>query len=158
MKAFRFIALTIFSGTAVAQSVEDGLYELSDKETERAVVSIDGASHWLGKRFEITLDEKLVVSLDNDNERFQLTLRYRSDSIENISVARLLESGEASAQFPRLVLVIDDTRYVNSGSSIGSGQEAAFFYIAGAENAERVAAFFGTEVRYRYKRFGFSPR
>ena len=149
MKATRFVVLALVSGSACAQSLEDGLYELSEQETAQSIVVENGSRYWLKERLDVALQENSVTALENSNERFQVTLRYPSDSLSDFSVVDLLSSNDGSSRFPRLALVIDDTRYLSDGSAGGNGQAAVFFYLSGADNAERVAEYFGTEVQYR---------
>jgi hypothetical protein len=147
MSATRVIALSLFSGGVFAQPYEDGLYELSNQDTAQPVFSQNGTLHWLGEKLEVPLDENSVFALDNNNEVFQVTLRYPSDTLPDFSVQHLLSSG---VTFPRLALMIDDVPYISTESGGGDSQATVFIYLSGAENAEHVAEYFGTEVVYRY--------
>lgn len=148
MSAIRALTFSVVCATALAQPQENGLFEISDEETATPVYSEDGDRYWLADKLDVALDENSVFSLNNINDRFQVTLRYASDALPEVFSAQDLLSSDFLSS--RLALLVDGMTLISDGVGGGNGQVTVFFHLSGAESAERVAEHFGTEVQYRY--------
>lgn len=137
MKRVFAMLLLLFAGACAvgADSPDNGIYLREQGEPAPWIMSQDGQKLFFGSRQDIKVQKSELLSQDNANAGFYLSLTIPYDAAIDSST---------------YVLIVDGTAYRQSGS--GALQEKASsisFYIAGEEKAKQVAAYFGTPLLYR---------
>ncbi|NNJ27632.1 hypothetical protein [Alienimonas chondri] len=110
----------------------DGFYRLSSDADAPAAKIVDGRALPLGKQREFAVQSVQLISQNNENDRFWLSVTVPFD---------------ADLEPNAVVLIVDGQAFPQTGS--GSNQQetsSLHFFIPGEKRAERVATFLNTPV------------
>ncbi len=129
--------LLLFASACVvgADPPDDGIYLREQGEPAPWIMSQDGQKLFFGARQDVEIRESELVSQDNANSGFYLSLTVPYNAAIDSST---------------YILIVDGTAYRQSGSGASQEEESSIsFYIAGEDKARQVAAYFGTSLLYR---------
>src|SRR5262249_16702953 len=114
---------------------ENGIYERSQDSSAALVKTQDGQEVRLGERRTLQILKTEMSSQNNENTKFYLSVIIPYDP----------SLGPSSN-----ILFVDGTAYRQGGSGSSQNETSSLsFYILGDDNAQQVAKYFGSSLRYR---------
>jgi hypothetical protein len=134
MKAISLCLSLVLAGAAYGQSVVDGFYFLSDDESAPSALSQDGNRLLLGGPQEIVVERSEILSQDNANTQYWVTI-----------VLPFEPGFDASS----LVLVVSGQGYEWAGSGSGRENFQVSFSVSGADSALDVSQYLNAPIIYR---------
>lgn len=137
MKRILVMLFLLFASACAvgADPPDNGIYLREQGDPAPWIMSQDGQKLFYGARQDIKVQESALVSQDNANSGFYLSLTVPYNAAIDAST---------------YILIVDGTAYRQSGSGASQEETSSIsFYIAGEDKARQVAAYFGTPLLYR---------
>jgi len=120
---------------ALAGQAENGIYERSQGTAAVLVRAQGGQEVRLGERRNLKILKTNILSMNNENARFYLTVTVPYDPMIGPS---------------EYTLLVDGTAYRQVGSGASQKETSSLsFEVTGDDNAKKVAKYLGTSLPYR---------
>ena len=128
-------ALCLSPFPALARQAENGIYESSQGTAAVLVRAQGGQEVRLGERRNLKILKTNILSMNNENARFYLTVTVPYDPTIGPS---------------EYILLVDGTAYRQVGSGASQKETSSLsFEVRGGDKAQQVAKYFGSSLPYR---------